>query len=344
VGFPPPSIESAAATRLARRARNAFSAEGALPSGSLVVGSFLVVAGLLVAAVAGLTATHGSGRLVDLFLLGAGVLLAYATGLRAAPLVVVALVATYIALEAHYGRLDGHHTGAIIAFSVLFGAAALAAGALADGFDAWNSGEDVLAEPPPVEDDDEPVELFTEEPLEVDSLESVLHQAIEVHGALSLLLVRPDGIERVGEEHGQEVTRGVLDRVADILRGHLRGTDVLHRAGLFDFWVILPRTSLEAARMTAERVRLAVADGRVEVGDKEWIRSTVSVGISSCPIDGRTVGRLRGAAERGLAAATQLGGNRTVLHSVPPGAPRGWGLAPERGEARPPVGARRPLE
>jgi diguanylate cyclase (GGDEF)-like protein len=344
VGFPPPSIESAAAGRLARRARSAFSAEGTLPSGSLVVGSFLVVAGLLVAAVAGLTASHGHGRLVDLFLLGAGVLLAYATGLRTAPLVGVALVATYIALEAHYGRFDGHHAGAIIAFSVLFGAAALAAGAFADGFEAWNSGEDVLAEHPPVEDDDEPVELFTDEPLEVDSLESLLHEAIEGHGALSLLFVRPDGIERVAEERGQETTRAVLDRLADILRGHLRGTHVLHRAGLFDFWVILPRTSLEAARMTAERVRLAVADGRVEVADDEWVRSSVSVGIASCPIDGRTAGLLRAAAERALTAATQLGGNRTVLHSVPPGAPRGWGLAPEPGEPDPPVGAHRPLE
>ena len=95
--------------------------------------------------------------------------------------------------------------------------------------------------------------------------------------------------------------------------------------------------------MTAERVRLAVGEGRVQVDGDDWVRSSVSIGISSCPIDGRTPGRLRGAAERALTAAAQVGGNRTVLHSVPPGAPRGWGLAAER-EVGSEVGVRRPLQ
>lgn len=341
MGFPPPSIDAGAASRLARRARYALSVEGTPPPGSLILATFLVVAGLLVASIAGLAAAHGPGRLVDVFVLGAGVLLAYAAGLRTAALVAAALVATYIALEGHYGRLDGDHTAAVLAFAVLFGAAALAAGALADGFEAWNGGGRAAREPDP--DDYVESEPDDGETLEVDDLEALLHQAIRSHGALSLLLTRPDAIDRLALERGQDATRAVLDRVADVLRGHLRGTDVLHRHGLFDFWVILPRTSLEAARMTAERVRLAVGEGRVQVDGDDWVRSSVSVGISSCPIDGRTPARLRAAAERALTAAAQLGGNRTVLHSVPPGAPRGWGLAPER-EAGSAVGVRRPLE
>jgi diguanylate cyclase (GGDEF)-like protein len=318
--------------------------EGTPPSGALILASFLVVAGLLIASIAGLASLSGDGRLVDVFLLGAGTLLAYAAGLRIAPLVAVALVATYVALEGHYGRLNADHTGSVLAFSVLFGAAALAAGALADGFEAWNrqgyTAPDLLVDDEGFDADD----LDSGEGLEIDDLESLLYQAIRGHGALSLLIARPDGIEQLGDERGQEATRAVLERVADVLRGHLRGTDVLHRQGLFDFWVILPRTSLEAARMTAERVRLAVGDGRIPLDGEDWVRSSVSIGISSCPIDGRTSGPLRNAAERALAAAAQLGGNRTVLHSVPPGAPRGWGLSPERRGAGSAVGARRPLE
>jgi diguanylate cyclase (GGDEF)-like protein len=317
--------------------------EGAPPSGSLVLGTFVVVTGLLVAAIAGLAAADGAGRLVDVFVLGAGLLLAYAAGLRIAPLVAAALVATYIALEGHYGRLDGDHSAAVLALALLFGAAALAAGALADGFEAWNRGGS--PSPVPAEDGQDLIEPAPDpgDALEVDDLEGLLHQAIRNYGALSLLLTSPDAIERLGDQRGQDATRAVLDRVADVLRGHLRGTDVLHRHGLFEFWVILPRTSLEAARMTAERVRLAVGEGRVQLDDGEAVRTSVSIGISSCPIDGRTPGRLRGAAERALAAATQLGGNRTILHSVPPGAPRGWGLAPER-DAGSAVVARRPLQ
>ncbi len=320
--------------------------EGTPPSGTLVLASFLVVAGLLIASVAGLASADGDGRLIDVFLLGAGILLAYAAGLRIAPLVAVALVATFVALEGHYGRLDGGHTASVLAFSVLFGAAALAAGALADGFEAWNrrgyEGQTQSVDDETFDGD----ELDPGEALEIDDLESLLYQAISGHGALSLLITRPDGIDQLGDERGQEATRAVLERVAEVVRGHLRATDVLHRQGLFDFWVILPRTSLEAARMTAERVRLAVGDGRIPLdGDGEdWVRTSVSIGISSCPIDGRTSGPLRNAAERALAAATQLGGNRTVLHSVPPGAPRGWGLSSGRRGAGSAVSARRPLE
>ena len=320
-----------------------FSAEGTPPSGALVLGAFAVAAGLLIAAIVALAAAHGRGRLVDVFLLGVGLLLAYAVGLRSAPLVAVALVATYVALEGHYGRLDGSHACSVVALAIVFGAAALATGALAESFQSWDSAgpeepAEWIPEPPAHAEDLGPADAA-----EADTLEALLDQAIRAHGALSLLLARPDGIERMAEDHGQHATRAVLDRVAEVLRGHLRGTDALHRHGLFDFWVILPRTSLEAARMTAERVRLAVGEGRIQTGEHDWMRASVSIGISSCPIDGRTAHRLREASERALAAAGQLGGNRTVLHSVPPGAPRGWGLAPET--ELPPVGApRRSLE
>jgi diguanylate cyclase (GGDEF)-like protein len=254
----------------------------------------------------------------------------------------VALVATYIALEGHYGRLDHTHAGSVAAFSILFAVATLAGAALADGFESWNAG---ASEPGPATwyDGDAPFEEDPGEPLELDSLETILTGAVAAHGALSLLLARPDGIDGLGHDRGQRATRAVLECVADVLRGHLRGTDVLHRHGLFEFWVVLPRTSLEAARMTAERVRLAVGELPVSLGEGDQERCSLSIGIASCPIDGRSPASLRDAAERALAGAVELGGNRTVLHSVPPGAPRGWGLAREV-----PVGAaqlaRRSLE
>lgn len=329
MGFPPPPIDPAIAQRPALRARSPFSPEAAPPSGSLVLAAFALVAGLLIAAIAGLTAAHGDGRLLDLFLLGAGLLVAYGAGLRMAPLSAAALVATYVALEGHYQRLDGHHTGSVIAFSVVFGAAVLAAGALADGFEAWNAtGERALvAEPEAEPEPGQPSEAG--EPPEAETLEALLDDAIRAHGALSLLLVRADRIEELGHERGQEAARAVLDRVSDVLWAHLRSTDVLQRHGLFDFWVLLPRTSLETARTTAERARLAVGNTEVPLDDGQRLGCSISVGISSCPIDGRTAETLRDAAVRALAAAAELGGNRTVLHSAPPGAPRGWGLAPE---------------
>ena len=186
MGFSSPS---SAPTSLARRARVSFATSEHPPSGRLVLAVFGVVAGFLVAATVGLTAAHGTGRLVDLFLLGAGLLFAYAGGLELSPLVAVALVATYVALESHYGRLDSSHIGSVVAFSIVYGCAALATGALADAFRAWNHGAEAEAGT---------LEARDEEGLpEPDTLEGLLERSIELHGALSLLLARPDAVEEL---------------------------------------------------------------------------------------------------------------------------------------------------
>ena len=296
--------------------RPSFAIPDRPPSGRLVVAAFAVVAGLLVAAVAGLAAAHGTGRLVDLFVLGSGLILAYAGGLELAPLAAVALVATYVALESHYGRLDGSHLVSMIAFSIVFGCAALASGALGGGFRSWNRAAEAEA----------PGE---EAVLEAETLDGVLERAVEHGGALCLLLARPDGIDQLAAERGEDAAHAVLEHVDRVLRAHLRPEDSLSRNGLFEFWIVLPRTSLEAARATAERLRVAASEPSVELEEGELVRSSLSVGVASRPLDGRSVAELRAAAERAATAAEQLGGNRTVLHSVPPGAPRGWGLAPQ---------------
>ena len=52
-----------------------------------------------------------------------------------------------------------------------------------------------------------------------------------------------------------------------------------------------------------------------------------SIGIASFPHDGLSAAELVAAADRALARAIELGGNRTVLVSIPRDAPPGWGLA-----------------
>ena len=288
------------------------------PSGGRAAAAlFAVVAALLAATLAGLLAAGGDGRVLEFSAIGIGLLLAYAARGAFGAVVAVGLGATLLALEAHYGRLDGDHVAGALALTGAGAAAALASGHLRDRFDAWNA---VPAKgPQPSHDESHPA-------VEAGSLAFAVHRALGSSEALSLLLVRPDGLVDLGEREGREATRAVLNRVSAVVRAELGAAGQLLRHSLFDFWVILPDTTVEAARATAERIRLGLHESQVDVDWRRRVRATLSVGVAASPRDGETARSLLEAAQRALGAAVELGGNRTVLHSLPPGAPRGWGL------------------
>ncbi len=278
--------------------------------------AFLLTGATLVAAVVGFVAAGGPGRIVELLVLGAGALAAYACGWRFGRFLVVVVVTILLLLESHYGRIDGGHEWSVLLLVLGGGVTTAASSALRDRFDAWNRGRPSRPEASPVP--------RTVAELESGSLEFALLRSLREHEELCLLLA-PDDVEEIVRKHGN-AGRIVLDRVSETLRTHLRATDVLFRQGLYEFWVILPEATVDAARMTAERIRLAVLGEHVPTGGGEAIRLSLSVGIAASPIDGRANGPLVEAAKLALAAAIANGGNRTLLHSIPPGVPPGWGL------------------
>ena len=106
----------------------------------------------------------------------------------------------------------------------------------------------------------------------------------------------------------------------------MRAIDIVERIGPSRFRVALPETGPEGGRIVAERIRLRIDATRPELEPGRVVGVSVSIGISTYPADGTDTVELEAAAERALARAQELGGNRTVLFSVPAGAPRGWGL------------------
>lgn len=286
---------------------------------------FAAAAGLLLAVAIGFAASDGDGRIVELLVLGAGMILACVAEWRLAALVIVGLPATFLVLESHYGRLDDDHGAGIAFFTLAYAGAGLLAALAGEAFRAWNG----TAEAAEAAGGEVTLSGYRRaaprSSSEPTTIEGAIDAALRSRGLLSLLHVRPDEIDAVAASYGQHATRMLLDRVSDVLRDHLRSTDVLMRHGLFDFWVILPRTHVEAARMTAERIRLAAAEAPVELLEGP-LAATVSIGVAASPVDGTESADLVAAAQRALSGAFELGGNRTVLHTLPPGAPRGWGL------------------
>jgi diguanylate cyclase (GGDEF)-like protein len=99
---------------------------------------------------------------------------------------------------------------------------------------------------------------------------------------VSLLMLDVDHFKQVNDEHGHPVGDSILREVARLLKEMLRAVDSVGRYGGEEFVVLLPHTTVEEARQTAERVRRTVERHRFPAGPRE-LQITVSVGVASYP-------------------------------------------------------------
>jgi diguanylate cyclase (GGDEF)-like protein len=162
-------------------------------------------------------------------------------------------------------------------------------------------------------------------------LDLELERARRYAHCVSLLVVRPDDIDDIAERYGELGTAEILGDVAESISRNLRVTDRPRLDEPFGFVLVLPETTRESARVVAERIRLDVARRRRDFGPGELVDLSVTIGAATFPDDALNNEELIGEARRAYAAGVQLGGNRTLLASVPDDAPTGWGLD---GEAR----------
>lgn len=97
---------------------------------------------------------------------------------------------------------------------------------------------------------------------------------------MSVLMMDLDHFKRVNDAHGHAVGDAVLRYFADRVRSAVRKMDIFIRRGGEEFNLVMPGTSLDQARATAERIRKSLADSPFEIGDKA-IRQTVSIGVAT---------------------------------------------------------------
>jgi diguanylate cyclase (GGDEF)-like protein len=99
----------------------------------------------------------------------------------------------------------------------------------------------------------------------------------------------------------------MLKKLSELLLGHLRPGDFIARWRVGDeFLVLLPATSTEEACTVAERLRSIV-----EGTSKSWeIPITISIGISTFPLHGKTVEELLSAVEKAAKQSKENGKNQ----------------------------------
>ncbi len=263
----------------------------------------------LSASAALLSSLGGAGRAVEAVAVGMACLVSYRIAPRGRVSVNAGLLLVLFAAEGLTGRLDRAHAWTLpLLISCFVLAVASASRHRTDLGDrlGGTAPEDDLEAPGEIE-------ALLRLRRELQPLEYELQRSRRHDHQLTLLIVRSD--PPPGEE--RSTAHSSAAAVADAIGRVLRATDVPLHLREDEFWVVLPETPAQQARIAAERVRLAVAGGA---------ETTVSVGTASFPEDAKTNDALIEAARAAVADATARGGNRTIHASVPPGVPPGWGM------------------
>jgi diguanylate cyclase (GGDEF)-like protein len=135
----------------------------------------------------------------------------------------------------------------------------------------------------------------------------VLNAEIERSGrtgrSFALLLLDLDGLKEINDRYGHLVGNRALCRLGDALRACCRAIDTVARYGGDEFSVILPETTVEAARVVASRIRKELAT------DGQPPPLSVSIGVVAYPQDGETIETLLQTADH------ELYGMKSSVHS-----------------------------
>ncbi|WP_428623671.1 GGDEF domain-containing protein, partial [Sedimenticola sp.] len=133
-------------------------------------------------------------------------------------------------------------------------------------------------------------------------------------GDLTVLLLDVDYFKQVNDTYGHPAGDRVLKFVSQSIVSALREEDILGRIGGEEFAALLPATDQISAGATAERIRTAIENLRIQVGEDE-IKVTISIGISQLVPGENAIEPVMVRADRALYRAKDQGRNQVCVLS-----------------------------
>jgi len=147
------------------------------------------------------------------------------------------------------------------------------------------------------------------------SLEEMLRKDLESAQFTSLLMLDIDYFKEYNDRFGHLAGDIVLKRVANILVSFLREKDFAVRYGGEEFLLVLVETGKKEAIERAESIRQKVVS-EVFYLRRQETRVTVSIGIATYPLDGKTKDELLHKADEWLYYAKEKGKNRIAYTGI----------------------------
>jgi diguanylate cyclase (GGDEF)-like protein len=125
----------------------------------------------------------------------------------------------------------------------------------------------------------------------------------------SVILLDIDDFKLVNDSHGHAVGDVVLYTLAQNCQQFIREVDLIARYGGEEFVILLPNTNLKDASDVAERLRIMVANTKIETKAGN-LRITVSVGTAELQANTPNLASLIDRADTALYQAKQSGKNQ----------------------------------
>lgn len=133
----------------------------------------------------------------------------------------------------------------------------------------------------------------------------------------AVVMIDVDWFKRYNDEYGHPEGDEALIQVTQAIKGSMRSSDSVYRYGGEELLMLLPHTTLEGARISAERARQAVADLELPHTKSPLGVVTVSAGAAAtCCQEGWDADALIDVADQQLYSAKERGRNQVSAEEV----------------------------
>jgi diguanylate cyclase (GGDEF)-like protein len=139
--------------------------------------------------------------------------------------------------------------------------------------------------------------------------------------SFSILMVDVDGLKKVNDRFGHPAGSRMIQTVSRILQNSVRASDILARFGGDEFVILMTRTSIESARLVAERIRTAIANMPFETDGKR-VTATASIGLACYPECVDDPAKVLDKADQALYESKQNGRNQVSWYGNDSTSPR----------------------
>jgi diguanylate cyclase (GGDEF)-like protein len=146
---------------------------------------------------------------------------------------------------------------------------------------------------------------------EVLALEMI--RAVRKQYPIGIIMADIDHFKRFNDTHGHAAGDAVLVQVGNLLRTHVRSSDVTCRYGGEEFILILPEASRKITQMRAELIRKAAGQFHPQYEDQTLESVTLSLGVAVFPDHGSTEDAVLKATDDALYRAKREGRDRVVV-------------------------------